>query len=699
MFIYIIIIFILFSIVNGQKLDKSRSVWVEQGLVRGQIYRIASKQIQIFRGIPYAEPPIKNLRFKKPIKKSRWEREYSAIEYGPPCIQFMDFHKSDRYAGVNMKRESEDCLYLNIFSPYNNEDESKLHPILVWIHGGSFHAGSADTGIDMESVAKNIVFHGVTLVTINYRLGPLGFMSINYGNYVEGNFGVYDMVLALEWIQQNIKQFNGDPSKVTVMGESAGSAAVSVLAVSPITKDLIHQAITLSGSSLAQWAIHRSGPSNYEMSNIADYIRCNKLIGEHDVAEFLKTELVESGEEKVKKCNLQTVIPDCLTNGEELNTISMFKCFQNEVFFNDSNFRKIIANELGVSRMVVDGYLITDNSYNFILDNARIPLLAGVAKREWAHKKGHWYNLIQLTNITKEAVEDRVRRTIDENFKLGLTHKIANSTIALIANATMLKYMDGINFSYSVDNIVRKLQEIEADIDFVAPCQAEIDAYAEKNISVFAYSFDYVPQGAIIEEGIKLYPALSNKTQIKVRRNHTSTSEQPLEAFHGLDHSFIFTQGYSANFQIEPFTKRDKAMNKLLTKMLTNFVKTGNPSTEKFNWLPFKTNEKSYTSINIPLKKIHGDIHWPTPSFWNKEAKMLAEYVKKESKVVDEPLTALNIEERIQLNAYRRAWVALWVFVIVVALLIWLCIICIFFNKSRHGIFTSRPYDNIIINH
>ena len=131
----------------------------------------------------------------------------------------------------------------------------------------------------METVARNLVFRGVTLVTLNYRLGALGFMSVNYGDRIEGNFGIYDIKLALEWLQRNAKvcqkeilccihfvsgvgvlqQFNGDPTRVTVMGESAGAAAASVLAASPLTQNLVHQLIALSGSATAGWAIHRHG--------------------------------------------------------------------------------------------------------------------------------------------------------------------------------------------------------------------------------------------------------------------------------------------------------------------------------------------------------------------------------------------------------------------------------------------------------
>ncbi|VDK61559.1 unnamed protein product [Anisakis simplex] len=225
-------------LVTGQNLEKSRSVWVEQGLIRGKIYKIGDNYMQIFRGIPYAEPPIGKLRFQKPVKRSRWQREYLAVDYGAPCLQFMEFHRYDKFSGQNMENQDEDCLFLNVFSPYDPEDEGKLYPVLVWIHGGSFLAGSGDTGIDMEVVAKNFIFNGVALVTLNYRLGPLGFLNWQVGDKVEGNFGIWDQLMALEWIQANMKQLNGDPSQVTLIGESSGAAAVSLLGVSPRTKGL-----------------------------------------------------------------------------------------------------------------------------------------------------------------------------------------------------------------------------------------------------------------------------------------------------------------------------------------------------------------------------------------------------------------------------------------------------------------------------
>uniref|UniRef100_A0A914Y6W7 Carboxylesterase type B domain-containing protein n=1 Tax=Panagrolaimus superbus TaxID=310955 RepID=A0A914Y6W7_9BILA len=638
------LIFLLLSLsliifVNSQNFEKSRSVWVEQGLVRGKIYKFGIEQVQIFRGVPYAEPPIGDLRFK------------------------------------------------------NSEDESQLHPIIVWIHGGSFLAGSADTGIDMEVVARNFVFKGVTLITVNYRLGPLGFMSIKHSDgRVEGNFGIYDIKLALEWIQRNIKQFNGDPSKVTIMGESAGAAAVSVLAASPIMKGLIHQAIAMSGSSTAGWAINRHGQPHWEMSNIVQYLRCEKYISEEDIAQILNREPLIERTKKREVCNLQDSIPECLTNGE-LTAEKTVECFRKEVNFSSPLFRRALAVELGVSKMVVDNELITDSGPSFIQNNARIPFFTGVARREWAHKKPEFYQFIRFENFTRGLCEESVRKIIENAFLARLPYKVGNATIELISNATFLRYLEDIHINYEMPEVVKKLQNLEADIEFVSPCQKEIEAYVLNGVDVFVYSFDYMPRGPLIEEEHWHY-TLFGDTPVTVKRiAQGNTRHGP---FHGLDHAFIFTEGYSSNFKIEPFSKRDKLMSKMFTKMIINFAKKGNPSIEHFQWEVYTNSSAGYASLDLPPRMIAGALHFPAADFWNKEAEMLSRYTVVEHFDSEETLTELSAEERIQLNAYRRAWYALWVLIIAIGILIWLCVICIVCQKGGRVI--AKPYDNIVIN-
>ncbi|KAK6045128.1 Carboxylesterase [Cooperia oncophora] len=342
----------------------------------------------------------------------------------------MDFHRYDKFSAQNMKRQSEDCLYLNVFSPYDHEDESKTFPIIVWIHGGSFLAGSADTGIDMETVARNIIFKGITFVTINYRLGPLGFIVTRSGdNQVEANFGIWDQVMALQWIQANIKQFGGDPSRVTLMGESAGGAACSLLALSPRTEGLqrrlwsmsafwyffcqrtflglAQQAIIMSGSVTAGWAIHRHGTPGWSLENLVSYLRCERLISGAEYASEVVGDEYKAEDLAQKKCNYQNELVPCLM--------------------------------LGVSKIVVDGDLVPTSGIDLVKNYARIPIMTGVARKEWAHKKPQFYNLHRKSSLTADEAGDSVFRIVEGSFHDTSPIKLNNATLHLVANASFVR--------------------------------------------------------------------------------------------------------------------------------------------------------------------------------------------------------------------------------------------------------------------
>uniref|UniRef100_A0A1I7TJ83 G_PROTEIN_RECEP_F1_2 domain-containing protein n=1 Tax=Caenorhabditis tropicalis TaxID=1561998 RepID=A0A1I7TJ83_9PELO len=646
-----LLLYLILGWVNCQLLEKSRSVWVEQGLVRGNIYNIDGKHIQIFRGIPYAEPPIGENRLKPPVKKTRWHQELPAVEYGPPCLQFMDFHKNDKFAKANMERQSEDCLYLNVFSPYDTDDESKTYPILVWIHGGSFLAGSADTGIDMEVIAANIVSKEIAFVSINYRLGPLGFMNYQNGDKLEGNFGIWDMVMALQWIQSNMKQFNGDPTRVTVMGESAGGAASSLLALSPKTTGLLHQAIIMSGSSMAGWAIHRHSQPAYSVDNLVAYFRsldegCEKWINEEDTKEVVGDEYQHLTQSVLRSslCNYQNVQINCLS--DDMTQVDKMNCLRKELNFSSPLFRKALAAELGVSKMVVDGDLVPSSGVSLVRNNARIPIMTGVARKEWGHKKAMFYNMHQRDGLKRSDVEEQVYRIIDNSFHETASEKLANSTIQLIANATIVRYLETPSNEFNADQVVGALQKLESDLEFVAPCEREVSAYVERGVPVYLYSFDYVTKSPILESERKIYSLFGTKP-VEMKRTEKSEILEKA-AFHGLDHAFIFSKGYSSNFEISPYTKREETMSKILCTMLTNFVKKGDPSTSRL---------------------LEGEIHFPDAQFWNTEAELITRYVSKDSETDLDPDAVLNNEERVQLFAYRRAFNALWVLVGIISIL------------------------------
>ncbi|KPJ03728.1 Esterase B1 [Papilio xuthus] len=218
-------------------------VTVQQGLLEGELLDAISgdRRYYSFKGIPYAAPPIQTLRFKAPQPPLPWTGVRKANQHGSPCPQ-KDIFTNELLAG------SEDCLYLNVYSP-SLEPKAPL-PVMVFIHGGGFKSGSGDVdhyGPDF------LVCHDVVVVTINYRLEVLGFLCMDTAE-VPGNAGLKDQVAALRWVKHNIGSFGGDANNVTVFGESAGGAATALHVLSPLSRGLFTRAIPMSGVPFCDWA-------------------------------------------------------------------------------------------------------------------------------------------------------------------------------------------------------------------------------------------------------------------------------------------------------------------------------------------------------------------------------------------------------------------------------------------------------------
>jgi para-nitrobenzyl esterase len=212
-------------------MNKTEIVKTEIGKVQGFV----SDGIQVFKGIPYAEPPLGDLRFRSPVAKKPWNDVLDAIGYGSCAYQ--GYSQLEEWFG-KLQPESEDCLTLNIWTPAT---DNKKRPVMVWIHGGAFiMGGGVDPMYDGSTLAKR---GDVVVVTINYRLGAFGYL------YIPGvtvNVGQLDQILALEWVRDNIELFGGDPDNVTIFGESAGGYAVVTLCAMPAAKGLFHRVIAQS---------------------------------------------------------------------------------------------------------------------------------------------------------------------------------------------------------------------------------------------------------------------------------------------------------------------------------------------------------------------------------------------------------------------------------------------------------------------
>ena len=225
----------------------AETVRVEGGLLQGTV----EDGLRVYRGIPYAAAPTGDLRWRPPQPVPKWPGVRAADQFGRACIQ-------TNPAIANLPAPSEDCLYLNIWTPAKSAGD-KL-PVLVWIHGGGFVAGApAEKLYHGEWLAQK----GVVVVSIAYRLGVFGFLahpelSAESPHHVSGNYALLDMIASLQWVQTNISVFGGDPRQVTIQGESAGAVAVSILCASPLAKGLFRSAIAESGGSL-----DRCGPMHH----------------------------------------------------------------------------------------------------------------------------------------------------------------------------------------------------------------------------------------------------------------------------------------------------------------------------------------------------------------------------------------------------------------------------------------------------
>ena len=227
----------LLVLINGQEVTVSTNAGVFIGTTEETTFSGEKYKVKLFLGIPYAKAPVGELRFRKPEPLPRLQTPFSATKYGFICPQII--LPSEPLIGV----QDEDCLHLNIFIPNQASDDTDGHAVMVWIHGGAFILGSSDE-YDSKILSG---FGNVIIVTINYRLGPLGFFSTMDSN-CPGNFGLWDQMMALKWVRDNIAPFGGDINRITVFGESAGAISGIMQGMKRENIGLFQRILASSGS-------------------------------------------------------------------------------------------------------------------------------------------------------------------------------------------------------------------------------------------------------------------------------------------------------------------------------------------------------------------------------------------------------------------------------------------------------------------
>ncbi|XP_075690660.1 bile salt-activated lipase-like [Rhinoderma darwinii] len=412
-------------------------VYTEGGFVEGSSKKIgllSPSYLDIFKGIPFAAPPG---ILEKAGKHQGWSGTLKATSYKPPCLQ-ATLSQTDT-------RGELDCLYLNIWVPHPGKSVSTNLPVMVWIYGGAYLFGSAQGANFLENYlydGEELALRGnAIVVTFNYRLGPLGFLSTGDAK-LPGNYGLWDQHMAIAWVKRNIAAFGGNPDNLTIFGESAGAASVSLQTLSPYNTGLIKRAISQSGVGLSPWAIQQ-----------------DPLFWAKQVGANVGCPVDDSA--ALANC-LKITDPRAVTLAYKLDLI---------------NLQYPVVHYLAFSP-VIDGDFIPDDPLNLFSNAADIDYLAGVNNMDGHMFAGMDLSVINkpLTDIKKEEVEKLVQELTLPKGTLG-------------GNLAYEVYTANWGSNPSQELMKKTVVDAETDYIFLVPTQEALALHSMHARSGKTYSY------------------------------------------------------------------------------------------------------------------------------------------------------------------------------------------------------------------
>ncbi|KRT82713.1 hydrolase [Oryctes borbonicus] len=513
-----------------------------------------------FRGLRYGQSPVGIHRFQRPIKYVL-EGDYNATEYPPPCIQPVP--DTEKVIG------KEDCLFLNIFTPKLPDNDEGL-PVILWIHGGGFRYGSAS-----QYGPKHLMKKKVVLVTIQYRLGTLGFLSAGSSDF-PGNAGLFDITLATAWTKNYIAFFGGNAKKISVMGQGTGGSCALLLGLSKLAKGIPSSVAAMSGTAISNWAIDKNPGETAK--EVAAYQGCptNNTV-------------------KMIKC-MQTLDAEAIVKGDSYIESTRLK---------DRGFLSGLSGLLSpspVAEGVNDGRslpaMVQREPLDDMSDGRRpnIPLLTGITKDE-----------------TKRAVNDQFRNEIVTNLKVipdylnKVLIKDLQSLTALTASVTnqsnaFWSILDPLNFrpyiqstsNTIVDNL-SKVSEATSDALFNLPAFMTADLWSKNNTPTFLYRFDHfgkAPKGSAFLNGLSL-----------VSRNAEAKEKDTVS--HGDDLAYLFEPmnlDGSPLKESQIYDQQDEAVRDFFTQTIVDFAGNGKIRLNDKLVPGFTTNANNFIEISSKPK-------------------------------------------------------------------------------------------------
>ncbi|KAM3874434.1 bile salt-activated lipase [Diretmus argenteus] len=409
------------------------TVYTEGGMVQGENIRLGLRRhMDVFKGIPFADIPG---RFEKPERHPGWDGVLKATSYRKRCLQVTLLQTETR--------GSEDCLYLNIWVPHGRKVSTDL-PVMVWIYGGGFLTGGSMGANFLDNFLYNgqeIADRGnVIVVTLNYRVGTLGFLSSG-DESAPGNYGLWDQQAAIAWVHRNIRSFGGDPDNVTIFGESAGGASVSFQTLTPHNRGLFKRAISQSGVALCPWAINKN-PRKFA-EEVAQKVNCPT-------------------DEKMVAC-LKMTDPVELTLAGKLDI--------------EASPENPLVNNLHLSP-VIDGDFLPDEPGNLFHNTADIDYIAGINNMD-----GHLFTGLDVPSVNRPIASTPVE--VMETYLGAFTKDKGIPGL----NEAVSVYTSTWGGKPSKEDIKRTIVDIGTDYIFLAPTQAALYLHAANAKSGRTYSY------------------------------------------------------------------------------------------------------------------------------------------------------------------------------------------------------------------
>ena len=398
-----------------------------------------------YLGIPYAKPPVGDLRFRKPLAFYGYKTPFKALAYGPSCPQ----NSSLKVV------QSEDCLTLNVFVPNAFGAGVLRKPVMIWIHGGGFVTGwSGSYKPEVLSTFTNVI-----VVTINYRLGPLGFFTTSDDDS-PGNFGLWDQHLAIEWVYDNIESFGGDSNNITIFGESAGSSSVMFQTLYAGNKGLFKRAIAESGT-VAAWALTDNDSVYINSMSFAKSVGC-----------------IAS--------DRASVVP-CMRLKSSTELVAAVKAYTNDSDINPSWVPVFDRNFV-----VEEPSVMLNNAKNgspLYTSFREIDLMIGWNNYDGFAYLPFWMNLFNITDMNDYLLtENQLKYLIPRITEISLVDKPTNASLERV----MDEYIGKSNHSNGTE-LVKTLSDIATDAFLAAPSIKTADAHSSNTSSTYVYRFAAKP--------------------------------------------------------------------------------------------------------------------------------------------------------------------------------------------------------------